>query len=78
MNESTDANEPRAMAPNVAREQAPPGTHLQSGHAVMRATIQITRKATGKVEEHELVFTPLPEEPQADQAQPQPQPKEAQ
>lgn len=40
-------------------EQKPP--QLQSQPAVMRATISITRAATGKVETFEIVGTPIPE-----------------
>lgn len=35
---------------------------LQAQPAVMTAKIQITRAATGKVEEYDLTFTPLPDE----------------
>ena len=38
---------------------------LQARPAVLRATIQITRAATGKVEEYEIVGTPVTE-PQTD------------
>lgn len=41
---------------------------LKAQQAVMQASIQITRAATGQVENYDLTFTPLP----ADQ-----QPKEA-
>lgn len=40
---------------------------LKAGQATMTATIQITRAQTGKVEEYNLTFTPVPED----------QPKEA-
>lgn len=36
---------------------------LKAQGAIAHATIQITRAETGKVEEYELTFTPLPEEP---------------
>jgi len=32
---------------------------IKSGEAVATATIQITRKETGKVEEYTLTFTPV-------------------
>lgn len=35
---------------------------LEAAPAVLSMTIQITRKATGKVETYELVCTPLPPE----------------
>ena len=38
---------------------------LQARPAMLRATIQITRAATGKVEEYEIVGTPVTE-PQTD------------
>lgn len=41
-----------------------PTTDLKAQPAVMHATIQIKRAATGKVEEHHLTFTPLPAEQQ--------------
>lgn len=44
--------------------------NLETQPAVLRATIQITRKATGKVETYEIVGTPEPE-PQPQTAQPE-------
>jgi hypothetical protein len=35
---------------------------IQAQPAVLRATIHITRKATGKVETYEIVGTPMPQE----------------
>lgn len=49
----------------------PTTPNLQAAPAVLQATIQITRAATGKVEEYTIVGTPLPE------PTPVPQPKEA-
>lgn len=49
------------------QQQAPPGPVLQAQPAVMTAQIQIIRAGTGKVENYDLTFTPLPDE----------QPKEA-
>lgn len=43
-----------------------PESNLQAQPAVIRATISITRKATGKVETYELVGTPVPKEPKKD------------
>lgn len=40
---------------------------LKSAPAVFQAVIQITRKATGKVEEYTLTGTPLPIEQPAEQ-----------
>ena len=50
------------MAGQAARIPA-----LKAGESVVTATIQITRAQTGKVEEYNLTFTPVPED----------QPKEA-
>jgi hypothetical protein len=36
---------------------------LQAAPAALRATIHVTRKATGKVETYTIVGTPLPEQP---------------
>lgn len=38
---------------------------LKAQSAIAHATIQITRAETGKVEEYELTFTPLPENDQS-------------
>lgn len=38
---------------------------LKAGEAALTATVQITRAATGKVEEYQLTFNPLPDEPVA-------------
>ena len=39
---------------------ATPAEHeVKAEHAVLRATIQVTRAATGKVEEYEIVGTPI-------------------
>ncbi len=35
---------------------------LQAQPAILKATIQITRAKTGKVEEYEIIGTPLPQE----------------
>ena len=35
---------------------------LKAGNAIAKATIQITRAGTGKVEEYELTFTPESEQ----------------
>jgi hypothetical protein len=42
-------------------QQQPP--KLGAASAVLRATIQIKRAATGKVEEYTLVGTPVPAQP---------------
>ena len=39
---------------------------IKSQPSVMTARIQVTRAKTGKVEEYDLVFTPVPEEPTED------------
>lgn len=41
---------------------------LKSQQAIARATIQVTRAATGKVEEYELTFTPIPADDQPQEA----------
>jgi hypothetical protein len=41
--------------------------NLQSKPAAMRATIHIKRKATGVTETHEVVFTPVSDEPEPPQ-----------
>ena len=38
---------------------------LKAGEAALTATVQITRATTGKVEEYQLTFKPLPDEPVA-------------
>lgn len=43
--------------------EQPASPNLTSAPAVLRATIQITRAATGKVEEYTIIGTPLPAEP---------------
>jgi hypothetical protein len=48
--------------------------NLQPKPAAMRATIHIKRKATGVTETHEVVFTPVSDEPEPPQKD---QPKEA-
>jgi hypothetical protein len=45
-------------------EQAKP--NLQAEPGTLTARIQITRAKTGKVEEYDLVFTPIAEEPPQD------------
>jgi hypothetical protein len=45
---------------------------LKAADAVLHMTVQITRKATGKVETYELIGTPV-----AEQAQPEPTPEVA-
>ena len=44
---------------------------LQGQIGELRMTIQVTRAATGKVEEYELIGTPLPEEPETVGEQPE-------
>ena len=44
---------------------------LQAGEAVATAVVQITRKATGKVEEYTLTFT-APVEPESEQNKAEP------
>lgn len=41
---------------------------LKAQGAIAHATIQITRAATGKVEEYQLAFTPLPADDQPKEA----------
>ncbi|MBS0330806.1 MAG: hypothetical protein JSR30_13195 [Proteobacteria bacterium] len=41
---------------------------LKSQHAIAHATIQVTRAATGKVEEYQLTFMPLPADDQPQEA----------
>jgi hypothetical protein len=41
----------------------PTAPNLPAAPAVLRATIQIKRAATGKVEEYTLVGTPVPAQP---------------
>lgn len=41
---------------------APAAPALDVQPAVMTAKVQITRAATGKVEEYDLTFTPLPDQ----------------
>lgn len=41
---------------------------LKSQQAIARATIQVTRAATGKVEEYELTFTPIQADDQPQEA----------
>lgn len=43
----------------MSEEQKP---NLQAQSGTLTAKIQITRAATGKVEEYDLVFTPVAEE----------------
>jgi len=45
---------------------------LAAGEGQMRATIHITRKATGVTETHDLIFTPLPADEQAETHQQEP------
>jgi hypothetical protein len=45
-------------------EQTAPNLQAQPG--TLTARVQITRAATGKVEEYDLVFTPVAEEPPQD------------
>lgn len=40
-------------------KQPPPPAELAAGRAVLRATIQVKRAATGKVEEFEIIGTPI-------------------
>lgn len=57
---------PAAVAGAAARISAADkaAMQLQARPAVLRATIQITRAATGKVEEYEIVGTAEAREPQ--------------
>lgn len=41
---------------------------LKAQQAIAHATIQVTRAATGKVEEYQLTFTPLPADDQPQEA----------
>lgn len=41
---------------------------LKAQGAIAHATVQITRAATGKVEEYQLAFTPLPADDQPKEA----------
>jgi hypothetical protein len=54
----------------MTEEQSQPSQNtLASPPATLTATVQITRAATGKVETHELIFTPLPADQQSKEAQ---------
>jgi hypothetical protein len=44
----------------------PQTPNLQAEPGTLTARIQITRAKTGKVEEYDLVFTPIAEEPTQD------------
>jgi hypothetical protein len=44
---------------------------MQSGPGTLRAVIQITRAATGKTETHELILTPVQDQPAEQPKEPQ-------
>lgn len=53
-------------------QEEPSGPKLEAQPAVLRATIQIIRAGTGKVENYEIIGTPLPpDSPQPDQKEPE-------
>jgi hypothetical protein len=54
-------SEPANVNASAGRQ---PAQEVKAQPAVLRATIQITRKATGKVETYEIVGTPEPQQEQ--------------
>jgi hypothetical protein len=63
---SNNAQAGHAVTSGVAgvihKHRAQEENNLQAGHATIRATISITRKATGKVETYEIIGTEVPQQ----------------
>lgn len=59
-----DDGEPGGTWPPVkANVMAAQPAAIAGQASVIRAKVQVTRAATGKVEDYDLTFTPLPDEP---------------
>lgn len=61
-------SELKASAAAVVGQAARIPAALKAQQAIATATIQVTRAGTGKVEEYELTFTPLPADDQPKEA----------